>query len=93
MAIEEVLVGNLNEDGYLQLGVSEAAELVGVSLERVEEVLTAKIGMREEDAFLDRETLVQSEVGYSSEHRCERPCPPALRRRAARRERRRQRRR
>ncbi len=39
LTIGEFLIGNLNEDGYLQLGVGEAAELAGVSLERVEEVL------------------------------------------------------
>jgi RNA polymerase sigma-54 factor len=39
LAIGEFLIGNLNEDGYLQLGVSEAAELAEVSLERVVEVL------------------------------------------------------
>ncbi len=39
LAIGEFLIGNLNEDGYLQVGVGEAAELADVSVRRVEEVL------------------------------------------------------
>jgi len=39
LAIGEFLIGNLNEDGYLQVGVGEAAELADVSVQRVEEVL------------------------------------------------------
>jgi len=38
-AIGEFLIGNLDEDGRLQLDVGEAAELVGVTVRRVEEVL------------------------------------------------------
>lgn len=39
LAIGQFLIGNLDDDGYLQLGVGEAAELAGVSVERVEKVL------------------------------------------------------
>ena len=38
-AIAEFLIGNLDEDGYLQLDVGEAAELADVSVRHVEEVL------------------------------------------------------
>jgi len=38
-AIGEFLIGNLDEDGYLQLDVGEAAELTDVSVRRVQEVL------------------------------------------------------
>src|SRR5215813_13082839 len=39
LAIGEFLIGNFDEDGYLQVGVGEAAELAGVTVRRVEEVL------------------------------------------------------
>src|SRR5215469_12474190 len=38
-AIGEFLIGNLDEDGYLQLDVGEAAALADASVRRVEEVL------------------------------------------------------
>lgn len=39
LAIGEFLIGNLNEDGYLQVEVDEAAELAGVSVRSGEEIL------------------------------------------------------